>query len=119
MITSIIILSVVGAASLIINGILWWYSKGCVQKIVLFHEGIEDLQQDLSAYSKHCYKLSRSEVYFKDPNIVDLYERTKNIDSRCQEFKESFTIVYDDDSDDEIEFEDGESDIEEEEYVDE
>jgi len=117
MITSVIILSVVGAVSLIANGILWWYSKGCVRKIILFHEGIEDLQQYLSVYSKHCYDLSRSEALYKDPNIIDLYERTKKMDIRCQEFKESFTIVYDDEAP--IEFEEEESDIEEEEYVDE
>ena len=57
-------LSLVLAASLGVNGVLWWYSRHCVRKIIFFHEEVESLQQDLQGYSKHCYDLSRSEAYF-------------------------------------------------------
>ncbi len=110
MIAAIVTLSLLLVTSIAVNVLLFYYARKCVEKIVGFHDGVEALQSELQEYTKHCYELSRSEAMFNDPVIVNLYEQTKGISDRCQEFKESFTVVYD-------EYDDGESDVEE--YTDE
>ena len=90
-----ITLTLLLTASIAVNVLLFYYARKCVEKIVGFHDGVEELQVELQEYTKHCYDLSRSEAMFKDPVIVNLYEQTKKISDRCQEFKESFTVVYD------------------------
>lgn len=107
MITTIT-LALLLASSAAINILLFYYAKKCVEKIVMFHDGLEELQAELQEYTKHCYDLTRSEVMYKDPVIMNLYEQTKSIGDRCQEFKESFTVVYDDEEVDE--FLEGEND---------
>ena len=104
--TAVVTLSLLLVTSIAINVLLFYYARKCVEKIIGFHDGVESLQSDLQEYTKHCYDLSRSEAMFNDPVIVNLYEQTKGISDRCQAFKESFTVVYE-------EYDDGEGEVEE------
>ena len=92
---TIIIMSLLLLASVSLNVALFYYARRCVEKLVSFHEGVDDLQNQLEEYSEYCYSLSRSESLFNDPLIVKLYEQTKQIVDKCDEFKDSFTVIYD------------------------
>lgn len=75
--------------SLIINGLLVWYSKILSNRLLEVYKNVDRFQEYLVGYQKNAESIFDLTDYYGDQTIKGLIEDTKSVVEACQNFKSS------------------------------
>ena len=109
MILSIIILSVLLAASIVGNILLVWYNRQLVQNLFFVSDNIGDIVGLMQEYNEHLESLYEMEMFYGDSTLKGLIDHTSFM---LDEIK-VFEGVYDLTREEEVELDDGTESTEE------
>jgi hypothetical protein len=84
-----IIISAVLVMSLILNGLLVWYTRKVVQNLYFGVNNVEELQKLLNEYVLLLEPLVNMENYYADPAIASAINNTRIIIDACKVYKSS------------------------------
>ena len=102
-----IILSV---ASIAFNGMLLWYNREAVKKIVFVSDNLGDMMGYFKEFQVHLESLYEMEVFYGDETIKGLIDHTKFMVDQIADFEEIYSLTREEEEQD-----DGDPEAEEEE----
>lgn len=88
MITLIILFSL----SLIVNGLLFWYTRKLLEKLSIFTEGIIEFRAKLQQLAGHLESVHQLEMFYGEPVLQRLIEHIKITVVEIKMFSDSFII---------------------------
>ncbi len=86
--SSIVILSIVLAASLIFNGVLYWYSRQLTQKLSFIYQNIGDVSEIITNYRVHLKSVYSMEMFYGDETLQYLMDHTRSISTLLEDFED-------------------------------
>ena len=86
-----IILGVLLGLSLVINGVLIWYAKKLVDKLVYFEENIQEILDMLEDFRLHLVEVNKMERYYGDSTLEGLVNHMKSLEEPLDSFIGGFT----------------------------
>ena len=90
-----ITLLIVFVASLILNGVLFWYASRVLNKLTYIYDNMMGIQNMNSSYIRHLEGVNELDSYFGDPTIGDLLKHTRFVSEQYQNFNEIFVDLED------------------------
>jgi len=99
--SSTIILSVVLVASLIFNGIMYWYSRQLTQKLSFIYQNIGDVSEIITNYRVHLKSVYSMEMFYGDETLKFLIDHTRSISDILQEYEDPEFFVEEFEEEDE------------------
>ena len=99
--SSTIILSVVLVASLIFNGIMYWYSRQLTQKLSFIYTNIGDVSEIITNYRVHLKSVYSMEMFYGDETLKFLIDHTRSISDILQEYEDPEFFVEEFEEEDE------------------
>jgi len=99
--SSTIILSVVLVASLIFNGIMYWYSRQLTQKLSFIYDNIGDVSEIITNYRVHLKSVYSMEMFYGDETLKFLMDHTRSISDILQEYEDPEFFVEEFEEEDE------------------
>ena len=99
--SSTIILSVVLVASLIFNGIMYWYSRQLTQKLSFIYDNIGDVSEIITNYRVHLKSVYSMEMFYGDETLKFLIDHTRSISDILQEYEDPEFFVEEFEEEDE------------------
>ena len=88
MISSIVILSIILAVSLIFNGLMYWYSRQLTQKLSFIYDNIGDVSELITNYRTHLKSVYSMEMFYGDETLQYLMDHTRSISVLLEEFED-------------------------------
>ena len=97
--SSIVILSIVLFFSLVLNGIMYWYSKKVTTKLAFIYDNIGDVSEVIANYRAHLKNVYSMEMFYGDETLKFLLEHTTAISSILESYEDSdyFLEEYEED----------------------
>ena len=99
--SSVVILSIVLAASLIFNGIMYWYSRQLTQKLSFIYDNIGDVSEIITNYRVHLKSVYSMEMFYGDETLKFLIDHTRSISDILQEYEDPEFFVEEFEEEDE------------------
>ena len=85
---SVIILSIVLVASLIFNGVMYWYSRQLTQKLSFIYQNIGDVSDIIANYRVHLKSVYSMEMFYGDETLQYLLDHTRSISTLLEDFED-------------------------------
>ena len=86
--SSLIILSIVLAISLIFNGLMYWYSKQLTTKLAFIYDNIGDVSEIIANYRVHLKSVYSMEMFYGDETLQFLMDHTRSIGSLLEDYED-------------------------------
>ena len=86
--SSIIILSIVLAISLIFNGLMYWYSRQLTQKLSFIYDNIGDVSDLITNYRTHLKSVYSMEMFYGDETLKFLMDHTRSIGVLLEDYED-------------------------------
>ena len=93
--SSIVILSIVLAVSLIFNGLMYWYSRQLTQKLSFIYDNIGDVSELITNYRTHLKSVYSMDMFYGDETLQQLIRHSKDVIDSINRFKNLFEIEND------------------------
>jgi hypothetical protein len=87
------ILIVFLAISVILNGVLLWYIRKMLGKLLSVSDNMGNLVEDLASYQDHIQQLYEMEMYYGEPSIKNLIVHSKQILDHVKEFSDVYNLT--------------------------
>jgi len=85
---SVVILSIVLVASLIFNGVMYWYSRQLTQKLSFIYQNIGDVSDIIANYRVHLKSVYSMEMFYGDETLQYLLDHTRSISALLEDFED-------------------------------
>lgn len=95
-----ILLSVLLAISLAINGMLIWYVRKMVQNMSYAINNVDEMQKMLNEYAVLLQPLATMENYYNDPALTSAINNTLLVVDACKVFKKTMIVSGDEENQD-------------------
>lgn len=79
--------------SLVLNGILLWYIRKMLGKLLSVSDNMGNLVEDLASYQNHLQQLYEMEMYYGEPSIKNLIVHSKEIIDHVKEFNDVYNLT--------------------------
>lgn len=79
--------------SLFLNGMLLWYIRKMLGKLLLVSDNMGNLVEDLASYQNHLQQLYEMEMYYGEPSIKNLIVHSKEIIEHVKEFSDVYNLT--------------------------
>ena len=79
--------------SLILNGILLWYIRKMLGKLLSVSDNMGNLVEDLASYQDHLQQLYEMEMYYGEPSIKNLIVHSRQIIEHVKEFNDVYNLT--------------------------
>jgi hypothetical protein len=79
--------------SVILNGILLWYIRKMLGKLLSVSDNIGNLVEDLTSYQNHLQQLYEMEMYYGEPSIKNLIVHSREIIEHVKEFSDVYNLI--------------------------
>ena len=79
--------------SVILNGVLLWYIRKMLGKLLSVSDNMGYLVEDLASYQNHIQQLYEMEMYYGEPSIKDLILHSKQIVEHVKEFSDVYNLI--------------------------
>jgi hypothetical protein len=76
--------------SLLLNGILLWYIRKMLGKLLSVSDNMGDLVEDLASYQNHLQQLYEMEMYYGEPSIKNLIVHSRQIIEHVRQQKKGW-----------------------------
>ena len=86
--SSVIILSIILAISLIFNGIMFWYSRQLTSKLAFIYNNIGDVSELIANYRVHLKSVYSMEMFYGDETLQYLMDHTRSIGSLLEDYED-------------------------------
>ena len=86
--SSVVILSIVLVASLIFNGIMYWYSRQLTQKLSFIYDNIGDVSELITNYRTHLKSVYSMEMFYGDETLKFLIDHTRSIIELLEDYED-------------------------------
>ena len=87
-----ITLSILLLISLIINGLLFWYTRKLLEKLSVFTEGVIEFRVKLQELAAHLESVHQLEMFYGEPVLQRLIQHMKLTVIEIKMFSDSFII---------------------------
>jgi hypothetical protein len=87
-----ITLSILLLLSLIINGLLFWYTRKLLEKLSAFTEGVIEFKMKLEELAGHLQSVHQLEMFYGEPVLQNLIKHMKLTVMEIKLFSDSFII---------------------------
>ena len=87
-----ITLSILLLLSLVVNGLLFWYTRKLLEKLSVFTEGVIDFRIKLQQLAGHLESVHQLEMFYGEPVLQRLIEHMKLTVVEIKMFSDSFII---------------------------
>jgi hypothetical protein len=87
-----ITLSILLLLSLIINGLLFWYTRKLLEKLSVFTEGVIEFRVKLQELAAHLESVHQLEMFYGEPVLQRLIQHMKLTVIEIKMFSDSFII---------------------------
>ena len=87
--------------SAVVNLFFIWYIYTLLKKLLFVSDNIEDFLETLSSYSEYIETIYNMETYYGDETIERLLEYSKEIVKEIKAYEDIYTLVYDDEDEEE------------------
>ena len=82
------ILSIVLVASLIFNGVMYWYSRQLTQKLSFIYDNIGDVSELITNYRTHLKSVYSMEMFYGDETLKFLIDHTRSISDLLEDYED-------------------------------
>ena len=89
--------------SLVVNGVLIWYTRKLVQNLYFGVNNIEEMQKLLDEYATLLEPLATMENYYADPALTSAIANTKLVVEACRVYKKTLIQNYEEENQEEDE----------------
>jgi len=79
--------------SVILNGILLWYIRKMLGKLLSVSDNMGNLVEDLTSYQNHLQQLYEMEMYYGEPSIKNLIVHSRQIIEHVKEFNDVYNLI--------------------------
>jgi hypothetical protein len=79
--------------SVILNGVLLWYIRKMLGKLLLVSDNMGNLVEDLASFQNHLQHLYEMEMYYGEPSIKDLIVHSRKIIEHLKEFSDVYNLT--------------------------
>ena len=79
--------------SLALNGVLLWYIRKMLGKLLSVSDNMGNLVEDLASYQNHLQQLYEMEMYYGEPSIKNLILHSKQIIEHVKEFNDVYNLA--------------------------
>ena len=79
--------------SLVLNGVLLWYIRKMLGKLLSVSDNMGNLVEDLASYQNHLQQLYEMEMYYGEPSIKNLIVHSRQIIEHVKEFSDVYNLV--------------------------
>ncbi len=79
--------------SLLLNGILLWYIRKMLGKLLSVSDNMGDLVEDLASYQNHLQQLYEMEMYYGEPSIKNLIVHSRQIIEHVKQFSNVYNLT--------------------------
>ena len=86
--SSIVILSIVLAVSLIFNGLMYWYSRQLTQKLSFIYDNIGDVSELITNYRTHLKSVYSMDMFYGDETLKFLMDHTRSIGVLLEDYED-------------------------------
>ena len=86
--SSIVILSIVLAVSLIFNGLMYWYSRQLTQKLSFIYDNIGDVSELITNYRMHLKSVYSMDMFYGDETLKFLMDHTRSIGVLLEDYED-------------------------------
>ena len=86
--SSVVILSIVLVASLIFNGVMYWYSRQLTQKLSFIYDNIGDVSELITNYRTHLKSVYSMEMFYGDETLKFLIDHTRSISDLLEDYED-------------------------------
>jgi len=100
MIVTIVILSLFLIASVVINGLLVWFNREAVAKLLFVSNNVTDTMGLIEEYNEHLESLYEMEMFYGDTTLKGLIDHTKFVLAEMKKFEQVYTLAVDGDIND-------------------
>ena len=100
MILLAIILSLLLAISISLNGLLYWYNRRVVEKILFVSDNIGDTMGLVKEYHEHLESLHAMEMFYGDETLRGLIDHTNFIVGEMRIFEDVYSLTREEDTTD-------------------
>jgi len=87
-----ITLSILLLLSLIVNGLLFWYTRKLLEKLSVFTEGVIEFRTKLQELAAHLESVHQLEMFYGEPVLQRLIQHMKLTVIEIKMFSDSFII---------------------------
>lgn len=85
--------------SLALNGLLIWYVRQTLRRLLFASENFGWLMNSLQNFSNHVQKLYEMEMFYGDSTLGHLIEHSKQLVEDIKNFEEIYTLLEDEPND--------------------
>ena len=85
--------------SLALNGLLIWYVRQTLRRLLFASENFGWLMNSLQNFSNHVQKLYEMEMFYGDSTLGHLIEHSKQLVEDIKNFEEIYTLLEDETDD--------------------
>ena len=86
--SSVVILSIVLAVSLVFNGLMYWYSRQLTQKLSFIYDNISDVSELITNYRVHLKSVYSMEMFYGDETLKFLLDHTRSIGVLLEDYED-------------------------------
>ena len=86
--SSIIIISIALAISLVFNGLMYWYSRQLTAKLAFIYDNIGDVSEIIANYRAHLKSVYSMEMFYGDETLKFLIDHTVSIGDLLEEYED-------------------------------
>jgi len=79
--------------SVILNGVLLWYIRKMLGKLLSVSDNMGNLVEDLASYQNHLQQLYEMEMYYGEPSIKNLIVHSRQIIEHVKEFNDVYNLT--------------------------
>ena len=79
--------------SVALNGVLLWYIRKMLGKLLSVSDNMGNLVEDLASYQNHLQQLYEMEMYYGEPSIKNLILHYKQIIEHVKEFNDVYNLA--------------------------
>ena len=79
--------------SVALNGVLFWYIRKMLGKLLTVSDNMGNLVEDLASYQNHLQQLYEMEMYYGEPSIKNLILHSKQIIEHVKEFNDVYNLA--------------------------
>ena len=79
--------------SVVLNGVLLWYIRKMLGKLLLVSDNMGNLVEDLTSYQNHLQQLYEMEMYYGEPSIKNLILHSREIIEHVKEFSDVYNLT--------------------------
>ena len=87
-----ITLSILLSLSLVVNGLLFWYTRKLLEKLSVFTEGVIEFRTKLQEMATHLESVHQLEMFYGEPVLQRLIQHMKLTVIEIKMFSDSFII---------------------------